>query len=541
MTTTPLNHRLNAIEQEINQLQNLLENKQATANKIQELFGQASTVLDSLSDAIAALPPKLVSPLKDEVERLFDTIPMAPPSVLFKRPHSESLWEAAQHILSLLEPEEPITANQLQILMTEVFGGSDAEGFWQWKDAYEALEMASVLYLRNSPPLSLEEILSLEQRYPTHTRRTEESLAFQQFSTPLPLGFIAAQAAGLTQEDTVLESSAGNGLLAIWAEKAGALLILNELAQSRRTALAQLFSKVPLFGHNGEQIHDYLPQDSQPTVALLNPPFSASVNMVKRHAEATFHHLYSALQRLPQGGRLVALTANWFAPHNPKWQEAFAKLEQLGQVVFSVGIDGKLYYKQGTTTYTRLTVIDKGVQDLPSFITIPCCDDAHELLKLVRENVPPRRQNGGVTSVVRPARPTPVKVTKKTPSTKTAQSTLLVGQENTPEVNWQQVGKLTYTKGTTQTEALSDALYQAYRPQSIVIEGAQNHPTPLVQSAAMASVVPPVPSYQPTLPAELVREGILSAPQLESIIYAVFYKYSLYILPNKDLKHIAFK
>ena len=46
------------------------------------------------------------------------------------------------------------------------------------------------------------------------------------------------------------------------------------------------------------------------------------------------------------------------------------------------------------------------------------------------------------------------------------------------------------------------------------------HPTKLVQSAAMASVAPPRPSYRPHLPPRLISAGILSDAQLESVIYA---------------------
>ena len=52
------------------------------------------------------------------------------------------------------------------------------------------------------------------------------------------------------------------------------------------------------------------------------------------------------------------------------------------------------------------------------------------------------------------------------------------------------------------------------------IPGAKAHPTKLVQSAAMASVAPPKPSYRPHLPASLVGDGLLSDAQIESVIQA---------------------
>src|SRR5690606_15402146 len=65
---------------------------------------------------------------------------------------------------------------------------------------------------------------------------------------------------------------------------------------------------------------------------------------------------------------------------------------------------------------------------------------------------------------------------------------------------------------------LTEAIYEQYGLQSIRIPGAQPHLTKLVQSAAMASVASPKPSYRPMLPGD-IRER-LSDAQLETVIYA---------------------
>ena len=99
--------------------------------------------------------------------------------------------------------------------METAFCGSDAEGAWVWKDAYEACEAAQVMFLRKfggamrsragSAAAMLEMLTRLASRLPTQTRRSEESEHFQQFSTPLALGYVAAEAAAMTSSDLVLE------------------------------------------------------------------------------------------------------------------------------------------------------------------------------------------------------------------------------------------------------------------------------------------------------------------------------------------------
>ncbi|MDC6684952.1 hypothetical protein N4Q63_28195, partial [Leclercia adecarboxylata] len=122
--------------------------------------------------------------------------------------------------------------------MESAFGASDATGAWNWKMAYDACEAATVLFLRKygkalvrkagSPAAALPLLAKVAGLLPTHTRRSAESEAFQQFSTPTPLGLAALTAAAITPADRVLEPSAGTGLLAILAEIAGGALLLNE-------------------------------------------------------------------------------------------------------------------------------------------------------------------------------------------------------------------------------------------------------------------------------------------------------------------------
>jgi len=61
--------------------------------------------------------------------------------------------------------------------------------------------------------------------------------------------------------------------------------------------------------------------------------------------------------------------------------------------------------------------------------------------------------------------------------------------------------------------------YETYRP-SVAVAGAQPHPTPLVESAAMASVDAPKVTYSPKLPKKLIEDGVISGAQLEPVIYA---------------------
>ena len=248
------------------------------------------------------------------------------------RPKPAALLAAATALLPNLEAGRALDTKTLREAMSAAFGASDAQGAWVWKDAYEAAEAAMVLFIQRYGRLMrreagagpgsaaamlamLETLAALE---PSQTRRSEEQLALQQFSTPLPLAYAALQAAAIRPGDIVLEPSAGTGMLAVMAEcalgkrtddaRSGDPLHLNEIAAVRAGLLSGLFAHAPVTRHNAESIADYLP-GLHPTVVLMNPPFSASPGVQRTRHDADLRHLRSAFSMLPAGGRLVAITS----------------------------------------------------------------------------------------------------------------------------------------------------------------------------------------------------------------------------------------
>ena len=445
------------------------------------------------------------------------SLPLAP---------SSGILAAAERLLPHLERGEQIDAAILRGAMETAFGASDASGFWDWKAAYETCEVATVLFLCKygkalfrkaaSPAARLSVLAKVLALLPTHTRRSEESLALQQFSTPLPLGLTALTAAAITPADRVLEPSAGTGLLAILAATVGGSLILNELADTRADLLTSIFPAVPVTRFDAAQIDDHLDASAVPSVVLMNPPFSAMAHVAGRVQDAGFRHIASALNRLAPGGRLVAITGANVGPDMPEWCDAFVRLQERGHVVFSATIAGAVYAKHGTTFPTRLTVIDKLPADDPTLfpVSLGIAPDAATLLDWIEAHVPPRLPVA-LAAVAAPTSAAPPK-TVRGYLARTAMDRPTASVAPDPEgiplaydiVEW------TPPEGAHLTEAI----YEEYGLQSIRIPGSQTHPTKLVQSAAMASVAPPKPSYRPMLPVNI--RALLSDAQLETVIYA---------------------
>jgi hypothetical protein len=437
------------------------------------------------------------------------------------RPYEINLLEVSRRITAQLLNQQPIHPHSLRTWMNQEFSGTDAEGKWNWKDAYEAQEIALISLLdlmgkrwTHSDPLDvLARLVHLEQLTIAHTRRSEESVDLQQFSTPLPLAYLAAHCAQITSQDIVLEPSAGTGMLAKFAQLHGAQLQLNEWSDRRLAILRKLFPSIPISSFNAEQIHDYLPIDAIPTIVLMNPPFSASPHIQKRYPLATVKHIRSAFLRLAPGGRLVAITAQGFAPGSRGWTALFQKLN--ADIRLTVTLAGKLYAKHGTHIDTRLTIVDKPAtpqaQTDPTFPMLELQSlDAAQVQPLLAM-IPPRYplpQSDRPTAIICLQPP------KAIAPPQTQSSSSIHSLDSIIEVPYEILNTIPDAQQQT------DLLYEVYQPRRIHIPSSHPHPTTLCESIALASVLPPIPQYHPHLPQRLLEQGILSEAQLESLIYA---------------------
>ena len=415
-------------------------------------------------------------------------------------------------LAEMLKDGIPIDGRVLRGLFEAATGRSDAAAAWSMRDAYHALELAQVLYLIDpecpidlgNPPSALSALQTLSAGLPTQSYRSENQMALQQFSTPLAIAWLAGACAMLDARDLVLEPSAGTGLLAWPAHRTGCHLALNEIDGRRRTCLETAFSAATISAHDAELLDDLMPAIVSPDVVLMNPPFARSQGRgVDPHAAV--RHLGAAWKRLRPGGRLVGIMPEGFSASD--WADASSTEAALR---LDARIAAGLYAKQGTGIAVRLVVLDK-ISDTRRPILV----DAADLSDLLAPIAVLAERPDAIPPIMPPARPR-LSLFRRGSSLQPAPGPIRAFAAATDPA--EPIDMCVLDDSAPVEEQVG--LYLPWRASRLQFPGACEHPTPLVESVAMGSVAAPKPSYRPRLPNRVISDGLLSAAQLETLVYA---------------------
>jgi hypothetical protein len=499
--------------------------------------------------------------------------------------------DLAGDLADRIRAKQSTSIQELTRLAEARFGGKTGTAF-QIKDAYDSVEMAiniliadSDINVNSSPEearSNLEQIREWLKYIPTQTRRTAEMDNLQQFSTPPHFSYIASWAAGVTSSDVGLEPSAGLGGLAAWTAKGGAEVYLNELSPRRRGMLDQLHVGPPATGHDAGMLHAILLPSinsgamSQPTVVVMNPPFSNNA-AGRKDLLTGGKHIEEALKLLAPGGRLVAIVGEGMALDAPTYKPWWDKIREKYDVRANIHVDGREYMKYGTTFSNRILIIDKVAPTGESIVggevktieeLIPMLDEVRQTRPKTNErdvssNPPASDQQGGVDPSLEgetdssdvPGTPDP---DARPPSSNSGGRGGRGGRSSTGGKRGGRTGNRngntepSNDPGTNPDESVdgssesdtggndgvdttglelesgeADAVnideaevFTVYKPRKLRIKGSQPHPSELVESSSMATVDPPNLRIVPNLPQASIETGQLSDAQLETIAYA---------------------
>ncbi len=246
------------------------------------------------------------------------------------------------------------------------------------KQLEETIEAAAVTVAREivqeniTPQEKFDKLLDLQDRMPNLNTRTSTSIKNQAYSTPLSLAYIASELAGINQNTTVFEPTAGNGALIIGANPKN--VIANEINGIRANFLKRQ-------GHNvSTKDATQLEQKAESQdVVIANPPFgtvkdkngeTAKFKINEQYTTTQIDHAIAlkALETMKPDGKAVLIvgSVSEIAKDEDKSLESYRQGDKVRfyktlysnyNVVDHFTVSGKLYAKQGAAWPVDVIVI----------------------------------------------------------------------------------------------------------------------------------------------------------------------------------------
>ena len=271
----------------------------------------------------------------------------------------------------ILGEKRPLTNTDIKNLVAELYGVKPSEltleKGYSHKKVQEAVEAALVRYARQviqtgrkkgrSEKAIYEQLQILYEQQPVLVSRTGKTIARQAYSTPVPLAYVTSLLAGIDENTTVFEPTAGTGMLTIGADTKN--VVVNEIDPARSDLLAaQGFSKVIAVDATkptAEKDYD---------VVIMNPPFGKYKEEVAidKYKLTKIEHIIAAqnLKAMADDGRAVMIIAapKIKGPYStPDW--IFGNfLYSNYNVVGDFEVSGDLYKRQGAAWPVRIIVIN---------------------------------------------------------------------------------------------------------------------------------------------------------------------------------------
>ena len=245
-------------------------------------------------------------------------------------------------------------------------------------------------------------LIDLTDRQPRLAVRSSTSVKQQAYSTPLPLAYLAANRAGITDKSTVYEPSAGHGALVLSATPENCTV--NELNPDRAEDLRRQGFTV-----TEQDASTFLPERLH-DVVIANPPFGRTKGdngRAKRfqlpgnpRGTSQIDHAIAmqALKAMKPDGHAVLILGGKPETDPMERAEAYNTLESRGffyplyqqyNVAQHFTVSGDLYKKQGAGWPLDVIVIEgkgKSQQPLPSVQPPVIYESFEELRGLLNEN-----------------------------------------------------------------------------------------------------------------------------------------------------------